>query len=31
VIGMPKEPVDIAVDFHDCPYYGDKSDPSVRG
>jgi hypothetical protein len=31
VTGMPKEPVDIAVDFHDCPYYGDKSDPSVRG
>lgn len=31
VIGIPKEPVDIAVDFHDCPYYGDKSDPSVRG
>jgi hypothetical protein len=31
VTGMPKEPVDIAVDFHDCPYYGDKNDPSVRG
>jgi hypothetical protein len=31
VTGMPKEPVDIAIDFHDCPYYGDKSDPSVRG
>jgi hypothetical protein len=31
VTGMPKDPVDIAVDFHDCPYYGDKNDPSVRG
>ena len=31
VTGMPKEPVDFAVDFHDCPYYGDKNDPCVRG
>jgi len=29
--GIPEEPVDVAVDFHDKGYYGDKNDPGVRG
>jgi len=29
--GMPEGPVDVAVDFHDKGYYGDKNDPGVRG
>jgi len=31
VIGIPDEPVDVAVDFHDIGYYGDKNDKGVRG
>jgi len=31
VIGIPDEPVDVAVDFHDIGYYGDKNDEGVRG
>ena len=31
LIGIPDEPVDIAVDFHDIEYYGDKNDKGVRG
>ncbi len=31
VVGIPEEPVDVAVDFHDIPYYGDKNDKGVRG
>jgi len=27
----PKEPVDLAVDLHDVPYYGDKTDKMVVG
>ena len=29
--GIPEEPVDVAVDFHDKEYYGDKNDKGVRG
>ena len=29
--GIPDEPVDVAVDFHDKGYYGDKNDKGVRG
>jgi len=29
--GIPEEPVDVAVDFHDKRYYGDKNDRGVRG
>ena len=29
--GIPDEPVDVAVDFHDRGYYGDKNDGGVRG
>jgi hypothetical protein len=29
--GIPDEPVDVAVDFHDSGYYGDKNDNGVRG
>jgi len=29
--GIPDEPVDVAVDFHDKGYYGDKNDQGVRG
>lgn len=29
--GIPDEPIDIAVDFHDIGYYGDKNDKGVRG
>ena len=28
---IPDEPVDVAVDFHDVGYYGDKNDKGVRG
>ena len=31
MIGIPDEPVDVAVDFHDIGYYGDKNDKGVRG
>ena len=31
LIGIPDEPVDVAVDFHDIEYYGDKNDKGVRG
>lgn len=31
LIGMPDEPVDVAVDFHDIGYHGDKNDKGVRG
>jgi hypothetical protein len=31
LIGIPNEPVDLAVDFHDIGYYGDKNDKGVRG
>ncbi len=29
--GIPDEPIDVAVDFHDIGYYGDKNDKGVRG
>jgi hypothetical protein len=29
--GIPDEPADVAVDFHDKGYYGDKNDKGVRG
>jgi len=29
--GIPDEPVDVAVDFHNIGYYGDKNDKGVRG
>jgi len=29
--GIPNEPVDVAVDFHDVGYYGDKNDKGIRG
>ncbi|MCK4475757.1 MAG: transposase, partial [Methanophagales archaeon] len=29
--GIPEEPVDVAVDFHDIGYYGDKNGKGVRG
>jgi hypothetical protein len=29
--GIPDEHVDVAVDFHDIGYYGDKNDKGVRG
>jgi len=29
--GIPEEPVDVAVDFHDEGYYSDKNDKGVRG
>ena len=29
--GIPHEPVDVAVDFHDNVYHGDKNDKGVRG
>jgi len=29
--GIPDEPVDVAADFHDIEYYGDKNDKGVRG
>jgi hypothetical protein len=29
--GIPDEPVDVAIDFHDKGYYGDKNDQGVRG
>ena len=29
--GIPEEPVDVIVDFHDIGYYGDKNDSGVRG
>lgn len=29
--GIPEEPVDVAVDFHDKGYHGDKNDKGVRG
>lgn len=29
--GIPEEPVDVAVDFHDIGYYGDNNDAGVRG
>lgn len=29
--GLPDEPVDVAVDFHDKGYYGNKNDKGVRG
>jgi len=28
---IPAEPVDVAVDFHDIEYYGDKNDKGIRG
>jgi len=31
LIGIPDEPVDVAVDFHDISYYGDKNEKEVRG
>jgi IS4 transposase len=31
LIGIPDEAVDVAVDFHDIGYYGDKNDKEVRG
>ncbi|MGI0088705.1 MAG: transposase [Nitrosotalea sp.] len=27
---LPKEPVDVAIDFHDRPYYGERQDPKRR-
>lgn len=29
--GIPDKPVDVAVDFHNIGYYGDKNDEGVRG
>ncbi|RLG30509.1 ISH3 family transposase [Methanosarcinales archaeon] len=31
LIGMPNEPVDVAVDFHNVGYYGDRNTEGVRG
>ena len=31
LMGIPDTPVDVAVDFHDRGYYGDKNDAGVRG
>ena len=28
---IPDTPQDVAIDFHDCPYYGDKNEAGVRG